>query len=156
MFSIHFITTLQKNMNKKNIIPVIIIALVGIIVAVRTNNTQKVTVENPIQVISETNNENAKEFAMDSFYEIVDGKPKPQYSLKEITVKKGDRVKIKITVTKGMHNFNIDELNIHTETPLDTTTIVEFKADKAGEFVYYCSKPNHRENGHWGKLIVTE
>lgn len=95
-----------------------------------------------------------KEFSMTSFVEMVDGKPKPQYSLKEITVNKGDKVKIKITVTKGTHNFNLDEFNVHAETPLNQEVAVEFTADKAGEFIYYCSMPGHRANGHWGTLKV--
>ena len=97
-----------------------------------------------------------KEFSMDSFYEMADGKPKPQYSLKEITVNKGDTVKIVITVTKGVHDFNIDEYNIHAKTPLNQPTAVELTADKAGEFIYYCSMPGHRAAGHWGTLKVTE
>lgn len=97
-----------------------------------------------------------KEFEMDSFYEMVDGKPKPQYSLKEINIKKGDNVRIVVNVTKGTHDFNIDEFNIHKVTPLNVPTIVEFTADKVGEFIYYCSMPGHRANGHWGTLKVTE
>lgn len=97
-----------------------------------------------------------KEFSMESFLTMNGDKPQPQYSVKEITVKKGDMVKITITATKGMHNFNIDELNIHAETPLNTPTVVEFAADKAGTYIYYCSMPGHRENGHWGTLTVTE
>lgn len=55
-----------------------------------------------------------------------------------------------------MHNFNIDEFNIHSETPTNKETTVEFTADKVGKFIYYCSKPGHRANGHRGTLIVTE
>lgn len=95
-----------------------------------------------------------KEFSMTSFVKIVDGQPKPQYSLKEITVNKGDKVKIKITTTKGAHNFNLDEFNIHAATPLNQEVAVEFTADKTGEFIYYCSMPGHRANGHWGTLKV--
>ena len=95
-----------------------------------------------------------KEFTMTSFVEMVDGKPKPQYSLKEITVNRGDLVRIKITVTAGTHNFNLDEFNIYAETPLNQEVTVEFTADKAGEFIYYCSIPGHRANGHWGTLKV--
>lgn len=97
-----------------------------------------------------------KEFAMTSFYEMVDGKPKPQFSLKEMAVKKGDRVRVKITNTRGDHDFKIDELNVYAETPLDQEVTVEFTADKTGEFVYYCAKPNHRALGQWGTLRVTE
>lgn len=95
-----------------------------------------------------------KEFVMTSFYEMEDGKPFPQYSVKELRVKKGDRVRIKVTNTKGSHDINIDEFGVKAETPLDQEVTVEFTADKAGEFVYYCSKPGHRQNGHWGTLIV--
>ncbi|PWB38523.1 MAG: hypothetical protein C3F02_03295 [Parcubacteria group bacterium] len=95
-----------------------------------------------------------KEFIMTSFYEMVDGQAKPQYSLKELVVKKGDKVRIKVTNIKGTHDFNIDEYNIHQSTPLDQQVTIEFTADKAGEFVYYCSMPNHRALGHWGTLKV--
>lgn len=97
-----------------------------------------------------------KEFSMDSFTTILSGQYFPQYSLKEITVKKGDTVKIKIKVTSGMHDFNIDEFNVSSETPLNEETLVAFVADKAGSFIYYCSKPGHRANWHRGTLIVTE
>lgn len=102
------------------------------------------------------NNSVVKEFTMDSFYEIVNDQPKPQYSLKEINVKKGDTVRIQITVTRGSHDFIIDEYGINTQTPLNQPITIEFVADKAGEFIYYCSRPGHRANGHWGTLRVTE
>ena len=104
-----------------------------------------------------TANENRqiKEFAMQSFVEFEDGKPKPQFSLKEITVNRGDLVRIKITTTIGTHNFNLDEFNVSAETPLNQETVVEFVADKSGDFIYYCSKPGHRQNGHWGTLKVS-
>lgn len=156
-------------MNKKIIISVItigIIAVAAIIVFSKTNqilkteNTTGSAQSNNFTeitpIVSENQKSAVKEFTMTSFVEIVDGKPKPQYSIKEITVNKGDRVRIKITVTSGMHNFNLDEFNIHSETSLNQETIVEFIADKSGEFIYYCSKPGHRENGHWGTLKVLD
>ncbi|MBI2675552.1 MAG: hypothetical protein HYX24_03780 [Candidatus Aenigmarchaeota archaeon] len=97
----------------------------------------------------------AKEFSMTSYYEMVDGKPKTAFSLKEMQVKKGDRVRVKITNTKGAHDFVIDEYNVRIETPLNQEVVAEFVADKAGDFIYYCSKPNHREWGQWGTLRVT-
>jgi len=108
--------------------------------------------------VEETNSVDvvAKEFSMDSFVEMVDGKPRPQFSEKTITVKKGDLVRIKVNVTSGSHNFNIDEFDVHAKTPTASETTVEFVAAEAGEFVYYCSMPGHRANGHWGTLIVVE
>ncbi len=97
-----------------------------------------------------------KEFIMTSFYVMEGNTPKPQFSLKELAVKKGDKVRIKVTNTKGMHNFNIDEFNIHQATPLDQEVVIEFMADKVGDFVYYCNMPGHRANGHWGTLHVGE
>jgi uncharacterized cupredoxin-like copper-binding protein len=117
--------------------------------------------EESSETITEEENEammksDVKEFSMDSFYEMENGKPHPQFSVKEITVKKGDKVKINITNTKGDHSFKIDEFDVFAETPLNETVSVEFTADKTGEFVYYCTKPGHRENGHWGTLKVVE
>lgn len=97
-----------------------------------------------------------KEFAMQSFTEIIDGKYYPKFSQKEITVNKGDLVRIKITNTNGAHDFKIDEFGVYADTPLDQEVVVEFVADKAGSFEYYCTKPGHRENGQWGTLNVLE
>lgn len=96
----------------------------------------------------------AKEIYMDSFVVFEDGKPKPQFSVKEVAVNKGHTVRFHINVTRGRHDFRIDELNVYAETPTNQTTAVEFVADKAGEFIYYCSMPGHREAGHWGTLKV--
>ena len=96
------------------------------------------------------------EIAMESFDTMVDGKYTPQFSLKEITVKKGEKVRININDTKGNHNFKIDEFNVLAETPMGQVTSVEFTPDKVGQFVYYCAKPHHRELGQWGTLTVTE
>lgn len=91
-----------------------------------------------------------KEFAMTSYY---DDKG-VWFSVKEIKVKKGDLVRVKVTNTKGNHDFTLDEFGIKSETPLNQEVVIEFVADKTGTFEYYCSKPNHRAKGQWGKLIV--
>lgn len=153
-------------MNKKTIIYIlIIIAAIALVLAVlanikktepqANNQNNQSQIEDGLPIVDE-NNVPIKEFSMTSFTEFVDGKPKPQYSLKEITVKKGDIVRITITTTSGMHNFNIDEYNISAETPLNEPTFIEFKANQGGEFVYYCSKLGHRQAGHLGILKVTE
>ncbi len=96
-----------------------------------------------------------KEFSMTSYFEMTDGKPSTHFSLKDIIVKKGDKVRIKVTNTKGMHDFHIDEYQIDEDTPLNKEVVIEFTADKAGDFVYYCAMPNHRAMGQWGTLRVT-
>jgi len=97
-------------------------------------------------------NMDVKEFSMTSYYDAT-GK---WFSLKEINVVKGDRVRIKVTNTKGTHDFTLDEYAIKQMTPLDKEVIIEFTADKVGEFEYYCSVPGHRQGGQFGKLIVKE
>lgn len=139
-------------MNKNIIIGIaIVLAGAGLIFA-KNQTTDK---ENSsIQVGTES--KSVKEYSIQSFVEFVDGKPKPQFNPNEITVKKGDLVRLKITVTSGNHDFKIDEFNVFADTKLNEEKIVEFVADKAGEFVYYCTKPGHRQAGHWGKLRVLE
>ena len=79
------------------------------------------------------------------------------YSQKEIRVKKGQTVKIVLTAKDMMHDFNIDELEV--DGPIikaGESTTIEFVADRVGEFEYYCSVGQHRQNGQVGKLIIEE
>lgn len=148
-------------MNKKIIIAAAVIFIIAVAVIITFSKTETAPEAANNNDSAQNNNSNqaapeapVKEFSMTSFYEVVDGQPKPQYSLKEMTVNQGDKVRIKITVTKGAHDFNIDEFNIKAATPLNQEVTVEFTADKAGEFIYYCSVPGHRQNGHWGTFKV--
>lgn len=95
-----------------------------------------------------------KDFTMTSWMDKINGKMAAHFSLKEIRVKKGDKVRITITNTAGSHDFVIDEYKLNSETPLNKAITLEFVADKVGTFEYYCSKYNHRELGQVGKLIV--
>ncbi len=74
-----------------------------------------------------------------------------------LTVKKGDHVKITFVDTQGMHNFKIDEFNALSKTLKGgSQDVVEFTADKTGQFQYYCAVGQHRAMGMWGTLTVTE
>ena len=71
------------------------------------------------------------------------------YSPDTITVNKGDKVKINIQNTDVLHGIRIPELN------LKGNDLIEFTADKTGEFDWYCT--NMCGEGHKkmkGKLIV--
>lgn len=77
------------------------------------------------------------------------------YKPNEIKVKKGDKVKVTINSVSMVHDFNIDELNVHSPmTKNGESNTVEFTADKVGVFEFYCSVGQHRKNGQVGKITV--
>lgn len=105
-----------------------------------------------LPTLSDSPGGEVKEFQMTAYYD----DQGIWYSLKEINVNKGDRVRIKATNIKGMHNFVIDEYDLMQELPLDEEVIIEFVADKTGQFTYYCAYPGHKNKGQWGTLTVSE
>lgn len=138
----------------KKIVPIIIIVvlLIGGWMVMRRSGSLENDIEsggikrNDSSVIDETN---AKVFTVvGNNY---------AYDLKEIKVNKGDVVKINFKNSEGFHDFVIDELGVNSgkiEAGKDTSIV--FIADKVGSFQYYCSVGQHRANGMWGNLIVTE
>lgn len=139
-------------MNMKIILAVVIVGIALFML----NNQDKGFEMSKDEMPGQHTEQMAKEFSMDSSANLVNGKWEPRFSVKNITVKKGDKVRLKINTTSGTHDFVIDEFNVRAETPTGKETVVEFTADKAGEFVYYCNMPGHRANGHWGTLTVLE
>ena len=131
----------------------IIVLMFALIVSVLVISgcSQKV-VPNTDVVKTTENVANVKEFSMTSYYDDTG----VWFSLKEMNVKKGDTVRIKVTNIKGTHDVTIDEYGIKEMTPLNKEVVIEFTADKVGEFIYYCSVPGHRAKGQWGTLRVTE
>ncbi|MDP3956926.1 MAG: cupredoxin domain-containing protein [bacterium] len=129
---------------------IVVVAVIGFMLM--RNNDDAVVTKSDSKTDVAMNAGDVKEFSMTSYYDDA-GK---WFSLKEISVKKGDRVKIKVTNTKGTHDFNIDEYGIKKVTPLNQEVVIEFTADKTGEFEYYCSMSGHRQAGQFGKLIVKE
>lgn len=78
-----------------------------------------------------------------------------KFSLKEIKVNKGDKVRIVVTNIGGTHDWVIDEFNARTKQIKDgESDTVEFIASEAGTFEYYCSVGQHRQLGMRGNLIV--
>ena len=137
-------------MSKKIIISTVIIGIIAMVAVIALNNAEV------SQIAPENKEQTIREFTVESFVGFVDGNSKPQFSLKEITVNKGDLVRLKITATSGRHDFKLDEFGVFADTPLNQETMVEFTADKAGEFIYYCNQSGHRANGQWGTLKVLE
>ncbi|KKT09719.1 MAG: Plastocyanin [candidate division WWE3 bacterium GW2011_GWB2_43_22] len=56
---------------------------------------------------------------------------------------------------EGTHDLRLDEFNVATKLlKAGETDTVEFTADKAGVFEYYCSVGEHRKMGMVGTLTV--
>lgn len=71
-----------------------------------------------------------------------------------ITVKKGDKVKITFVNSAGFHDWVLDGYAKTKQINGGAQEVVEFTADKAGSFEYYCSVGQHRAQGMKGTLIV--
>lgn len=73
----------------------------------------------------------------------------------KIEVNKGDKVKITFKNAGGFHDFMIDEFKVAAkQIGSGASETVEFTADKAGTFEFYCSVGNHRAQGMKGTLVV--
>ncbi len=81
-----------------------------------------------------------------------------KFSPATLTFKKGQAVRLTLkNVGKMPHDWVVDELGVRTKViPSGDTDTIEFTPEKAGTFEYYCSVGQHRANGMFGKLTVTE
>ncbi len=78
-----------------------------------------------------------------------------KYDVKELRVKKGDTVRLTFRNAEGFHDLKIDEFGVDTgKLQAGGENTVEFVADEAGTFEYYCSVGSHRAMGMVGQLIV--
>ncbi len=79
-----------------------------------------------------------------------------KFSPANITVNKGDTIKLTVKNVDGTHDFKIDEFTGASTKILKTgeTQTITFVVDRAGTFEYYCSIGQHRAMGMVGKLTV--
>lgn len=78
-----------------------------------------------------------------------------KFDVSTITVNEGDKVRVIFKVAQGFHDFVIDEFDVKTkQMAAGQSETVEFTANKAGTYDFYCSVGQHRQNGMEGKLIV--
>lgn len=72
-----------------------------------------------------------------------------------LRVNKGDTVKITFKNDQGFHDFVLDEFIAKTkQIQAGNQETLQFVANQAGTFEYYCSVGNHRQQGMKGSLIV--
>jgi heme/copper-type cytochrome/quinol oxidase subunit 2 len=74
-----------------------------------------------------------------------------------ITVKKGEKVVIRMTGLSGRHGFAVPDLGINTEIPEGKTVDIDIPTDTAETFAFKCSipcGPGHRDMT--GTITITE
>jgi cytochrome c oxidase subunit 2 len=79
------------------------------------------------------------------------------FSPSQIDVQKDDLVKITFTAVDMPHSFVIDEYRISKRAAPGQTGVIEFRADRAGEYEFYCNlAQDDRCRNMKGKLIVKQ
>jgi len=73
----------------------------------------------------------------------------------EIKVKRGTVVRLIITSVDVKHTFTVPEYGIDEELEVGKDVVIEFIADRPGQFGYYCDISGHSQQGMKGKLIIT-
>ena len=112
-----------------------------------TENTQQPSPQSAPQSAPST--PAVKEFTMTA--------KKWEFSPSTITVNKGDTVKLTIRSIDVEHGFDLPAFNINENLEPGQDTMVQFVADKAGTFRFYCSVYcGSGHSGMEGSLIVEE
>jgi cytochrome c oxidase subunit II len=74
----------------------------------------------------------------------------------EITVTAGEDVAIVLSSDDLLHDFTIDDIDVHVAADRGETAEGGLRADVAGEYTYYCTVAGHREAGMEGTLVAEE
>jgi heme/copper-type cytochrome/quinol oxidase subunit 2 len=78
-----------------------------------------------------------------------------RYTPDRIEVQKDDLVKITFTAGDIAHSFTIDEYRIAKRAGAGQSVTFEFRADRAGEYPYYCNlSQDERCRNMRGTLVV--
>ncbi len=73
-----------------------------------------------------------------------------------IKVKKGEKVKLTITSQDVRHGFAIADYGINQDLVPGETNVVEFVADKEGQFNFFCSVQCGSGHGGMNGLLIVE
>ncbi len=72
----------------------------------------------------------------------------------EITVAAGEDIAIVLSSDDVLHDFTIDDIDVHVAADGGETAEGGLRADEPGEHIFYCSVAGHREAGMEGTLTV--
>ena len=74
----------------------------------------------------------------------------------EITVTSGEDVASVLSADDLLHDFTVDDIDVHVAAERGETAEGGLRADEPGRYTYYCTVAGHREAGMEGTLVVTE
>lgn len=81
--------------------------------------------------------------------------PAIEFDPDSISMNEGENLEVELNNTDTqLHTFTIDDLGIDLEVDGGSSDSVTIEAPDAGEYVFYCSVPGHREAGQEGTLTV--
>ena len=61
-----------------------------------------------------------------------------EYIPPDVTLKKGEKVRLELTSLDRLHGFDLPELGIRVDVKPDETVTVRLTPEKAGAFVFHC------------------
>lgn len=73
----------------------------------------------------------------------------------EVHIKAGHAVTLHVVNKDGFaHAFDMDDFDIHSSLPANTTFDVDFTPSEPGRYRFYCGTPGHEAAGMIGVLVV--
>jgi plastocyanin len=72
----------------------------------------------------------------------------------EITVAAGEEIAIVLSSDDVLHDFTIDDVDVHVAAGRGETAEGGLRIDQPGEYTYYCTVVGHRAAGMEGTLVV--
>lgn len=72
----------------------------------------------------------------------------------EVTVQAGEAIAIVLRSEDDVHDFTVDDLEVHVTADSGSTSIGGLQVDDPGRYTFYCSVEGHREAGMEGTLVV--
>ena len=109
----------------------IILALYFILIVLVFGCTTKTTTSNPTSDASGTLENGVRIINVNAF--------RFDFEPNQITVNKGEKVKLIVTSTDVAHGFALPDYGINVPLPAGKQTAIEFTADKQGSFTFFCS-----------------
>ena len=127
--------------NKMRIIVILLITAVSVAFSIKATLSQSSNQALPPGYIEQGAKITAKKYS---------------FTPNELTFTAEKPITVILTSVDGSHSFHVDELNVKSrEAKKGQSIVVEFSADKAGKYEFYCAHGSHKKKGMTGMLEIT-